>query len=74
MLKVDERIACTEALKVYNLLDRAEKEKIPQKFISYLKSHYSDDVLVKIQACIPLDMQPISKEGWNLIRKMAQFI
>ncbi len=74
MLKIDERIACAEALAVYNLLEEDVKKAIPEDFIKYLGDNATKDVEVNITSLIPLDMQNISEEGYNLIKKMSEFI
>ncbi len=74
MLKVEERIACTEALKVFDMLEEKDQKKVPQSFVNYLKEHYSDDVFVHVRQGIPLVDQNISPNGWNLIKKLAEYV
>ncbi len=74
MLKEYERIACTEALAVYNLLEEDVKNLVPKEYVTYMMEHASEDIYVNINPMIPLDMQPISKEGWNLIKKMGMHV
>ena len=74
MLKVEKRIACSEALAVYNLLDNDSKNKVPKKIVRYIEDNASDNIIIKIRPDIPLDMQNISMEGWKLIQIMSQYV
>jgi len=74
MLKMERRIACTEALAVYELLEEDSKNKIPKEMLEYLTENSSNQISINLRADIPLDMQNISKEGWKLIKAMSEFI
>ena len=67
-------IGITETYMYYRLLDDECKRRIPEKFVRFLEE-YSDLTLdVKIHPEIPLELQEISQEGWNLIAQISKFL
>ena len=74
MLKIEKRIACAEALAVYNLLEPSVKKKIPKDLVKYFEENTSKNIKVAITDEIPLDMQQISEEGWVLIKHMYKYM
>lgn len=66
-------LGITETYRYYNLLDDYCKSRIPQKFKDFLE-HYKDLSMGEpIRPEIPLEMQNISQEGWNLIAQLEKF-
>lgn len=71
MLKAEERKGCVEAYSMYNSLTEAEKKKVPQDFVEYLKrSGNIGDRPDEFDA----SADPISSYGWTLIAKIAGFL
>lgn len=66
-------LAYTEAYRVYQLLDEDAKSKIPQKVVEFLEKNKNLDYGEALTPAIPLEMQKISKEGWNVITYLTTF-
>ena len=67
-------IGITETYMYYRMLDDECKRMIPEKFVRFLEE-YSDLTLdVTIRPEIPLELQEISREGWNLIAQISSFL
>lgn len=66
--------AITEAYRVFQLLDDEAKEKIPQGVKEYLEKNKDLSLGEPLSVAIPLEMQEISKEGWNVIAYLATFL
>ena len=66
-------LGITETYRYYNLLDDDCKSKIPQKFKDFLEYYKDLTIGELIHPEIPLEMQNISQEGWNLIAQISKF-
>lgn len=67
-------LAITETYRVYLFLDEETKSKIPQKFKDFLETYKNLDVGEELHPEVPLEMQNISQEGWNLIAQIGTFL
>ncbi len=74
MLKVDERIACSQAFSVYESLDEESKSKIPTEFVDYLKNHLNENYKFHFISTLPIEDQITSENAMNLINKLVSYI
>ena len=64
----------TETYRYYILLDEECKSRIPQKFKDFLEFYKDMSIGEPIHLEVPLEMQNISREGWNLIAQIGEFL
>lgn len=69
-----DRLAITETYRFYQLLDADCKSRIPDSFKDFLEKYKDLSLGEEIHLEIPLTMQNISKEGWNLIAQLETFL
>lgn len=69
-----DRLAITEAYRFYQLLDDDCKARIPDSFKNFLEQYKDVNLGEVIHLEIPLTMQNISQEGWNLIAYMGNYL
>lgn len=74
MLRVDERLACSEVLAVYNMLDDESKSKIPVDFVEYFHSHANKNITINIISTLPIEEQLVSRYSKALIDKMVSYL
>lgn len=67
-------LGITETYRVYMLLDEDAKSRIPQKFKDFLEKYKDLTVGETLHPEIPLELQNISQEGWNLIAQIRTFL
>ena len=73
-LRCETRLACTEAYTFYQYLEEGSKAKIPKKLVDYLNKNNFEPLKPKLQVGIPINEQPISKQGWSLIKEINKYI
>lgn len=61
-LLVDTKKAYYEVNEIINLLDKADREKIPEKLREYFKNEMDKDYVKKIDLNIPLKEQKLKRE------------
>ena len=71
---MEKVIAITEAYRVYLSLDEECKSRIPADFVKYLVENMNLDYGCEVTNLLPIDMQDISEDGYNLIAYMYTFI
>ena len=67
-------LGITETYRYYLLLDDDCKSRIPSNFVEFLEKYKDLSKGEPLHPEIPLEMQEISQEGWNLIYAMGQFL
>ncbi len=67
-------LGITETYRVYCFLDEECKSRIPSAFKEFLEKYKDLSVGVELHPEIPLEMQEISEEGWNLIAYMGTYL
>ena len=67
-------LGITEAYRFYKLLDDDCKSRIPDSFKNFLEKYKDLSMGEPINPEIPLEMQEISQEGWNLIVYMGAYL
>lgn len=73
-LTANDILGITETYRYYNLLDDDCKSRIPEVFKNFLNKYKDLNVGKPLQPEIPLEMQEISEEGWNLIAYMGIYL
>ena len=63
----EEKIAFSQVYDVLMLLDEVDREKIPQKFIEFLKQNKSENYISTINPYIPLEMQKLDNQAKAII-------
>ena len=64
----------TETYLYYRMLDDECRRLIPEKFVHFLEENSDLTLDVTIRPEIPLELQEISREGWNLIAQISSFL
>lgn len=67
-------LGITETYRYYNLLNDDCKSRIPEAFKNFLNKYKDLSLGEPFHPEIPLEMQEISEEGWNLIAYMGTFL
>ena len=62
MLNNGEKLACSEAYCVYNMLTEEERARVNPDFLKYLEENKSDTIEVKLSPSYPLYIQTISED------------
>ena len=63
----DEKIAFSEVYDIIMYLDIKERNKIPNKFIKFIKANKLKNHITKINPYIPLEFQNLSKKTQDII-------
>lgn len=72
-LTASDILAITEAYRVYCFLDEKCKKQIPSAVKVFLEENKDLSVGAELHPEVPLEMQDISQEGWNLIAYLGTY-
>ena len=67
VINYDNKVSFSEVYDVIMFMDKTEQNKIPSKFIEFLKTNKKENYFTKINPYLPLEYQNISKKSQNII-------
>lgn len=67
VISYDEKVAYSEVYDIIMFMNKAERKKIPTKFIEFLKANKQENYITKINPYLPLEFQKLSKKTQDII-------
>ncbi len=73
MHKCDERIACIQAMVVYDALDNDAKKKIPEDFFNYINSNSGSTKMKKFISQMVV-RQGFTAQGRKIVEELLRYV